>query len=166
MPFKDLDELLVARKQLPIGGRLHDFPDRISAASGLVLLRLSQRAQADPDAAANADKIASELLDDAGWEALQTEVLGKPAEEFIADGLTGDHVSHVFKTLMTWHLHGQDAAEKAWEQVGNPPAPNRASRRATATSTRSRGSSSGTTTRKPGAKAKASPGRSSSATSG
>ena len=151
MGFKDLDELLVTRKQLPVRGRLLDFPDRISAGSGLVLLRISQRAKAHPDQAADAESIVAGLLDEAGWEALQTEVLGKPAEEFIADGLSGDETSHIFKTLMVWHLHGQEAAERAWEQVGNPQAPNRRTRRskAAATSSRARGSRAGSTTPTP-----------------
>lgn len=172
MPFQDLDELLGSpKKELPVRGALLTFPDRISAESGVVLLRVSQRAKADPEAAKDGDTILSDLLDADGWEALQTEVLGKPAEEFIADGLSGDEVSHIFKTLMTWHLYGQDAAEQAWATVGNPPAPNRSTRRASkapAKSNRARGSRDGSMTPAPGSAqvTAASPGLDSSSTGG
>lgn len=168
MAFKDLDELLGSpKKELPVRGTLLTFPERISAASGLVLLRVSQRAKADPEAAKDADALVADLLDEAGWEALQSEVLGRPAEEFIADGLSGDEVSHIFKTLMTWHLYGQDAAEAAWEQVGNPPAPNRSTRRASkapAKSSRARGSRAGSTPPESAPTVAASPGPTSSST--
>lgn len=164
MTFQDLDELLGSpKKELPIGGRMVTFPDRISKDTGLLLLRVSQRAKADPAAAENADTIVADLLDEAGWQAVQSEVLGRSPEELMAEGWSGDHLAHIFKTLITWHLYGRDTAEEAWSQVGNPPAPNRASRRATATTTRSRGSSSGTTAKK-AAPRKATPGRGSSAT--
>jgi hypothetical protein len=169
--FQDLDELLGSpKKELPVRGRLLSFPDRISAESGVVLLRVSQRAKSDPEQAKDADAIVADLLTPEGWEALQAEVLGKPAEEFIADGLSGDEVAHIFKTLMTWHLYGQDAAEKAWVQVGNPPAPNRAARRASkapAKSNRTRGSHAGSQTpASASAPAAASPGPASSSSGG
>jgi hypothetical protein len=165
VPFKDIDELLGSpKKQLPVHGRLYDFPDRISAATGTVLLRISQRAQADPAAAEDADSIVADLLDDEGWVAVQEEILGRPALDFVAEGLTGDQVSHIFKTLMVWHLYGQEAAEKAWEMVGLPPAgaPNRAVRRSKgqAKSSQGRGSRGGSKTPAP-AEGKASRGKSS-----
>lgn len=165
MSFRDLDELLGRpAKELPIRGRVHTFPDRISAESGLVLLRLSQHVKADPDPTANAQAIASELLDEAGWVALQAEVLGRPAEEFIGEGLTGEEVAHVMRTLIVWHLHGLEAAEAAWEAVGNAQGPtNRQTRRskAAATSSPRRASPASSTTRAPRKRAPRSAGPSS-----
>ena len=135
MPFRDLDELLGSpAKELPIRGKLYAFPDRISAASGLVLLRVSQRAKADPAAAqADPQAIAGDLLDPAGWEALQAEVLGRSPEDLVAEGLNGDEVTHVFRTLVAWHVYGRENAEAAWESLGNPQGPtNRTERRSKA----------------------------------
>lgn len=153
MPFQDLDELLGSpKKELPVGGRLLTFPDRISAETGMVLLRISQRAKDNPEAAQDGDALVADLLDDDGWQAVQTEVMGRTPEEMLADGLMGDRAAHVFKTLIIWHVYGREAAEKAWSQVGNPPAPNRATRRASkapAKSNPGRGSRAGSTTPEP-----------------
>ena len=148
MPFRDLDELLGSpKKQLPIRGRLLDFPDRISKDTGLLLLRVQQRAKAS-DGDTDPATLVADLLDDEGWTALQAEVLGRSPEELIAEGLSGQEIAHIFQTLISWHLYGQDAAEAAWESVGNGPAPNRKTRRskAAAPSNRPRGSRAGSTT--------------------
>lgn len=152
MSFQDLDELLGSpKKELPIGGRLVTFPDRVSAETGVIMLRIAQIAKSDPAKALDADTIVSELLDDEGWARIQAEVLGgDPQTLMLEHNLTGDRLAHVFKTLMAWHLYGKEVAEKAWAEVGPPAAPNRATRRrkTPAKSSPARGSRGGSTTPK------------------
>lgn len=164
MSFKDFDEL-VARtpKRLPIGGRLYEFPDRISAETGKLLLVMQRQAQE-----LGADASPESLLRTAGISdeqilKVQAEMLGDTIDEMVANGV-GAAVGHAVKALTAWHLYGQEAAEQAWNSLGPTPAPNRAARRskATATSTRSRASTTGTSSRKPAKAAAARPGRNSS----
>lgn len=160
--FRDFDELVArAPKQLPIGGRLFDFPDRISAETGRLLLVMQRQAQE-----LGAEATPEDLLETAGLDAdtllqVQADLLGDALDEMVAQGV-GGAVGHVVKTLTVWHLYGQDAAEQVWNSLGPTPAPNRAARRskATATSTKRPASTAGTTSRAPAAAAR--PGRSSS----
>lgn len=162
MAFKDYS---VTRdiKRLPIGGQVFEFPDRISAQSGEVLLRVQAAAQdlsseADPVDVLEAANIATDKLMQA-----QAEMLGDGHAALIAAGL-GAAVEHVVQTLTAWHVFGQVAAERAWNGLGPTTAPNRAARRskATAPSNRAQASTGGTTSRAKPAKAPARRGGSSS----
>lgn len=151
MSFKDFDEL-VARtpKRLPIGGRMYDFPDRISAESGKLLLVMQRMGQElGPDVEPQA-LLAAAGLDDDRVMALQAEMLGGCFDEMVEHGV-GAAVGHVIKALTAWHLYGQEAAERAWNSLGPTTAPNRAARRQSATgkSTKSPASTTGTSSRKP-----------------
>lgn len=160
MAFKDLDELLSDEpKRLPVGGKVMEFPGRLNAAQGLMLLRLSRSAR---DAKAeDADKIAQAVGTEEQWADLERAVLGKPSEDFLEDGLTQVKVQHIFQTLMAWHLHGQEVAEQVWD----PPAPaNRAAKRSAGKDRRTSTASPASSTPKKTTRPKASAGTSSSST--
>lgn len=127
MGFQDLEELIpLSKKRLPIGGgREHEFPDRISAESGALLLLIQKTARERTDLGGDLTAILKALnVDDAHADRLMEDVLGMPAAELLAMvSMNGDRMLHIFKTLMVWHLAGQEAAEEAWSQVGNPKAP-------------------------------------------
>jgi hypothetical protein len=152
MPFRDLDEFLVVPTfDLPIRGKTYRFPGTISAKAGLMLQRLELTA-ARAKGVEDAQKQALDELDPEQPIDLNHEVMGDVRAEMVADGLSQAHVQHTFMTLLIWHLHGQDAAERVWErkQPGEAPAPSRAARRAssgTGKSTRTPASTSGTRTR-------------------
>lgn len=148
-------------KRLPIDGHVFEFPDRISAEAGEVLLRVHNAAV---DAGENADP--ERVFEAAGIDPAQVhqahaELLGDAHAELIAEGLSGA-LERVVQTLTAWHVFGQKAAESAWNGLGPTTPPNRAARRqsATARSTRLRASTTGTSSRKP-SRAAARPGESS-----
>lgn len=154
MPFDDLDDFLVVQPiRLPIRGKTYEFPGSISARTGLMLQRLTAEADKVRDGSTEPTDLAAEVLNDEEEIDLRAEVLGDTERQMAADGLSTAHVRHVFQTLLVWHMAGQEAAEKAWHTLGEAQAPNRAERRAaskdSASTTRSRASTSGTTTRRP-----------------
>lgn len=157
MPFRDLDEFLVVPTfDLPIRGKTYRFPGTISAKAGLMLQRLELTA-AKADGVEDAQQQALAELDPEQPIDLDREVMGDVRAEMVADGLTQAHIQHTFMTLLIWHLHGQEAAERVWErkQPGEAPAPNRAARRGssgTARSTKPLASTSGTRTPKASSK--------------
>ena len=129
MGFKDLKELLTDEpKRLPVGGKMIEFPGRISAEAGLTLLTLSRTLEQIEPGESREEVAARVDLPDDEWNALVVAVLGKMPQEFIADGLSPEEALYCFQALMAWHLYGQDAAEQAWD----PPKPNRAQKRAPA----------------------------------
>lgn len=154
MGFRDLDEFLTEQPiELPIRGKVYRFPGSIPARTGLLLQRLAAAAARAPEGTDQtaATEMAAEVLSDSEELDLRAEVMGDAEAEMADDGLSTAHTAHVFRTLMVWHMVGQGAAEKAWEQLGPPPAPNRAARRTvssvSATSTRSPASTTRTSTR-------------------
>lgn len=157
MSFRDLDDFLVVTPiKLPIKGKDYQFPGSISARSGLLLQRIAaaaERAKADIlDGKTSTLDLAAEVLNDEEETDLRSEVMGGTEQLMADDGLTTAHTTHVFRTLLTWHMAGPEAAAVAWERQGEAPAPNRATRRASkgsASTTRKRASTSGTTTRAP-----------------
>ncbi len=174
MGFRDLDEFLVVTPiELPIGGKTYQFPGSVSAHTGLVLQRILSAAEdASEDLRAGrvtGTEIAEQiLLDDVQEGDIRAELMGDGEAQMAADGLSTAHTSHVFNTLLVWHTAGPEAAEAAWERLGEAPAPNRETRRqaskGSASTTRRPGSTTGTSTRAPAKAATARAGRSSSAT--
>jgi hypothetical protein len=156
--FRDLDEFLIDEPiRLPIRGKTYEFPGSIPARTGLLLQRLgaaAEKASASIKAGtANATELAAEVFSDSEETDLRAEMMGDTEQQMADDGLTTAHTTHVFRTLMVWHMAGEEAAMKAWEAVGPQPAPNRAARRASkasATTTRRPASTSGTSTPTPG----------------
>lgn len=153
--FADLDGILVVTPiRLPIRGKTYEFPGTITARAGLLLHRMSiaaEKAQADVKAGkVKAADLAKEALSDGEEIDLRAEVMGDVEREMADDGLTSAHVHHVFQTLLVWHMAGEKAAEKAWVELGEVQAPNRAARRASkgsASTTKRPASTSGTSTR-------------------
>lgn len=152
MPFRDLDEFLVtAPIELPIRGKSYQFPGAISGRAGLLIRRLAEvadEARQARDEGRVVDETAQVLSEDDEVD-LRAELLGDGEREMVDDGLSTAHIAHVFQTLMVWHLAGPEAAEQAWERMAvDPPKPNRQERRSasagSATSTRQRASTSGT----------------------
>lgn len=147
MAFRDLDEFLeVEPLVLPIRGKEYKFPGEISARAWLLVQRLGERyerARRDKEAGREPDPD-EEVLSDGDESMLRAEMFGDVEEEMTADGLTSAHMKRVFLTLIAFHLSGVEAAEAVWNNVGEAPAPNRATRRkAQAKSTPSRGSRAG-----------------------
>lgn len=127
MSFKDFDELVApAPKALPIGGKWYEFPAKVPAATGLLMLKVHRHQ--------GVAKTVDELMDAAGitpehLAQITDDVLGDTLAELVADG-KGGAVARALQALTAWHLYGQDAAEAAWNRVGPTAAPNRTARRA------------------------------------
>lgn len=162
-PFKDLREFFDGSLRLPIGGKTYVIPP-ISATDGLWAQALLNTAvAASAGAKVNVD---ATLLDDDDERGLYARMLGPVYDELLADNQDWPTVQRVGVTAYLFFTVGEEPAVKYWEEgPGNVQAPNRATKRAAARSTRSRGSASGTTTpaSKPTA-AKRTPGAKSSRT--
>jgi len=152
MAFRDLDEFLTVEPLvLPIGGKEYAFPGDVCGESWLILQRVGQQVRFDDDL----DDVAISSNQETAFKA---EMFGPARDEMIADGCTGAQLDAVFRTLLAYHLSDRSiaVAESVWNAQGQPPeveAPNRAARRsqstkATAKSTRLRGSTPGTTSAK------------------
>lgn len=164
MAFRDLTDVLGATpaKVLPIHGKMIEFPGRVSARAGMLLLaiqRAAQEQQAElgeilPDQVVVA-AVGLDGADEAG-KYLEAEMLGDSRGELDALGVVGVERDRILATLTVWHLSGQDAAEAVWE--GKDPAPKaskpkagRASKMAGGAGVRSRaagGASSGSRSRR------------------
>lgn len=159
MAFRDLDEFLVVPPLvLPIGGKRYEFPGEISARNWLRLQRLFGQAQlVNEGGELDLDE---EVVSRSEQRELEAEMYGDAEARMVADGCTGSQVKAVLMTVTQFYLEGREAAELVWESQGEAPAPSREARRhATTKSTRSRGSTVGSTTPR---KRKASAGKNSS----
>ena len=133
MAFKDLDEVLspVEPLVLPRRGKDYSFPGEISADTWLKVQRLGARAvraAKDPNY-----KPSDEAVSDVDQDTLLSELCGPALDEMTADGFTNLELSAVLGTLIAFHFSGREQAEAIWNNSGNPPAPNRATRRKAAT---------------------------------
>ncbi|MFJ6052302.1 hypothetical protein [Streptomyces sp. NPDC092307] len=147
MAFEDLGELLDESIELPVGGRLYTVPAP-SAEIGLRTQALIHAAAV----AADGGRADEQVLGDAAERNLYRDVLGPAHDEMIADGVMWPTLKHAAITAMVWIAQDKAAAERYWAAAGDPSrlAPNRAARRSqsgAASSTPSRGSTSGTSTR-------------------
>lgn len=147
MAFQALAELLDESLQLPIGETVYTVP----APSAEVGLRTQAIVNAAA-AAADGGHVDEEILSDAAERDLYRDVLGTAYDDLLAAGVSWPVLKHCAITAMVWIAQDRGAAETYWNAGGDPSrlAPNRAARRArsgAASSTRSRGSSSGTSTR-------------------
>ncbi|MCT9090587.1 hypothetical protein N4G70_17240 [Streptomyces sp. ASQP_92] len=146
MAFEALDELLVESLPLPIGGTLYTVPAP-TAEVGLRTQALINAAAV----AADGGKVDEQVLGDAAERDLYRDVLGTAHDQMVADGVPWPALKHAALTSMVWIAQDKGAAERFWNAAGDPSrlAPNRAARRQSdaASTTRSRGSSSGTSTR-------------------
>lgn len=63
----------------------------------------------------------------------QQHLLGAVYDELVADGVEGPFIDYCAWTVLTWIVHGEEAAQAFWESGGRPEArrpSNRAERRA------------------------------------
>ncbi len=155
--FRDLDEFLTVEPiELPIGGKVYEFPGEVSARAGLLLQRIGSMVltvaatEGDPAAAGAAlSERDRELLSDGEEMDLRAELFGDAEADMIADGLTSAQIRHVFMTLVVWHAFSEDAAVAVWEGKAASPEPaNRAERRASKATTGRSGAGASTTKRR------------------
>lgn len=136
--LKALDEFFDDSLTLPINGKEYTVPPP-SAETGLLCQRVMQAGVA----AANGKKADLSNLDDEQELDLYKRCLGTAHEQLIADGVSWPVIKHAGVTAFLWIAADSDTAGKYWESAGSDdpeaPAPNRATRRAAASSTRSRG---------------------------
>ncbi|WP_433426353.1 DUF7426 family protein (plasmid) [Microtetraspora malaysiensis] len=151
--IRDLDEFFDDTFKLPVGGKTYVIPAP-DAETGLLCQRLMHAGlDANAGREVNSDGIndlASAVLDDDQERDLYQRILGPVYDELFADGVSWPRIQHVGMTALVWVAAGREPAIKYWESggAGEAPAPNRATRRATAAaakSTRSRGSATTTT---------------------
>jgi len=147
--FAALDELLDEALELPVGEKVYRIPSP-PAEDGLRIERITTLAArivaggADPE---------TEALDDQEELDLYRLCLGPVYDELREDGVSWAVFRHVALTAMFWITADRETAEAYWSSGGDPSrvAPNRAARRrqgssgsAAGSTTRSRGSTSGT----------------------
>ncbi|NRQ31277.1 hypothetical protein HII36_05420 [Nonomuraea sp. NN258] len=152
--FQDLDDFFDDSLPLPVGGKWYRVPAP-DAEVGLLCQRLMHAGLAAEQGQAVDDPKLTELvevvLNDEEERDLYQRILGPTWDELRADGVSWPKIQHVGATALVWIAAGKDAAAKVWASggtTGEAPAPNRATRRATAAaakSTRSRGSATTTT---------------------
>lgn len=147
MAFEALGELLDESLELPIAGRLYTVPAP-SAETGLRTQAIVHAAAV----AADGGRVDDQVLGDAAERDLYAELLGPAHEQMVADAVPWPALKHAAITAMVWVAQDKAAAERYWNAAGDPSrlAPNRAARRSpsgAASSTKSRGSTSGTSTR-------------------
>lgn len=123
--FKDLSEFFeIKPKQLPILGKVYDFPGAISGKTGVLLHAMTaqvEAAKAAIDAGGDPDMLDTTILDDVGEEALRRELFGDAEQQMIDDGVPQPYIEHALKTLTVWHQFGEAVARAVWEDVDGGP---------------------------------------------
>ena len=129
MSFKDLADFFDPTLPLLIGGKTYTVPSP-SAATGLFVQQVMGVA-ADVQAGNEVDdqSLQSLTLDDAEEKNLYKRLLGPVYDEFVADGLSWEHIKHAGITCIVWVMQDRDSAEAFWN-TGGKPAPK--ARKATA----------------------------------
>ncbi|WP_171074152.1 DUF7426 family protein [Nonomuraea basaltis] len=149
MTFKDLDEFFDPTLKLPVGGKTYVIPPP-SGEVGLLCQRLMHAglaAQTGQDVDEEGlTKLAEAVLDDDQEKDLYRRILGPVWDELFTDKVLWPKIQHVGQTALIWVAAGLEAAAKHWESgpEGEAQAPTRTAASA-ATSTRARGSATGTT---------------------
>ncbi|MER6505900.1 hypothetical protein ABT158_03765 [Nonomuraea sp. NPDC001636] len=138
--FRDLDEFFDDSLPLPIGGKTYRVPPA-DAETGL----FCQRLMTAGIAAANGTQVDAAQLDDQGETDLYRRVLGTAYDEMIADRVSWPRIKHAGITAFLWIAGDTDTAAKYWDAGPEPDAPETGA----ATSTPSRGSTSGTSRTRP-----------------
>jgi hypothetical protein len=168
MTFRDLDEfLVVSPKVLTIRGTRYEFPGEVSGRIWLQLQSISNAMQQAQRAALAGREFDpdQEALSDTNEAEMMREMFGGVEEQMVADGCSSVELTAVFRTLLAWHLSGEEAAEAVWNAQGEAPAPNREERRSTPPAKASRrGSSHASSNAKHVTVASAAPGATSSDT--
>lgn len=129
---------------LPVRGKEYSFPPDIPLDTGLTITRLREEVnkftlavlanqQPNPNA---------ELLDDASEAKLILDLIGPETwAQMQTDGLTWADAEQVGRTLIAWHLYGEDRARAVWSggedgppAQGSSSAPRTTSQRGSTTS--------------------------------
>ncbi|WP_406200164.1 hypothetical protein OG331_25255 [Streptomyces sp. NBC_01017] len=153
--FEALGDFLDDYLELPVlteGGQTRVY--RIPSPSARAGLRVEQITKMAAKLFLNGTEPDAEVLDDDEERDLYRLLLGPVHDEIAAD-LSWTRFRHVAMTTMVWVLNDRETAAKFWASGGDPSllAPNRAARRQqrsprsesdAASTTRSRGSTSGT----------------------
>lgn len=142
--LKALDEFFDDTLTLPVGGKEYTVPAP-SAGTGLLCQRLMQAGVAAANGKETDLTDLAELDDDQETD-LYKRCLGPVYDQLLADKVTWPRIKHCGVTAFLWIAVDLDAAMKFWDAGGNPEAlaPNRAASEAAASTTRPRGSTSGT----------------------
>ena len=146
MAFKNYNDFPAPKPiRIPIGEKIYSFPGTISGRAWMLIEKMASYLDQAKLAELRGEKYDPEMeaLDDLEYADINAEVFGDTKQELVADGVTSDCLKRLFYTLITYHMHGKEAAERMWNQ-GEAIAPNRAQRRAK-TSPGSRGSQGGST---------------------
>ncbi|WP_433235539.1 DUF7426 family protein [Streptosporangium sp. CA-135522] len=143
--LKALDEFLDTTLTLPVGGKEYTVPAP-SAETGLLCQKLMHAGVA----AANGKETDLADLDDVEEFNLYKRCLGPVHEELLADKISWPVIKLCGVTAFLWIAADLDTATRYWESGGNPeaPAPDQTTSSAAASSTWSRGSTSGTNPRR------------------
>lgn len=150
MAFKDLREFVdKASIDLPIDGTVYTVYD-VDAETGLWAQSVLEVGAA---AYNGQDLDGAELLDDDAERGVYQRLLAGTFDQMCADGVAWNDIKHASITALVWITVDEESATRYWESGGTPgeaqarPAPNRASRRASAAvvkKTRKPASTSGT----------------------
>ncbi|MEU5838773.1 hypothetical protein ABZ820_34630 [Streptomyces diacarni] len=148
--FEAPDELFDEALELPVKGRVYRVPSP-SAEDGLRVQRMAGVA-AQVAAGAEPSESDTKVFSDDDERDLYAMCLGPAYDDMVADGVDWAWIKHAGLTAMMWITADLETAQHYWAAAGDPSqaAPNREARRAgrassgTATSTRRRGSTSGT----------------------
>ncbi|MDP9843250.1 DUF7426 family protein [Streptosporangium lutulentum] len=151
--LKALDAFLDTTLTLPIGGKEYTIPAP-SAETGLLCQRLMQAGVA----AANGKQADLADLDDGEELDLYQRCLGPVHGELLADKVSWPVIKLAGVTAFLWIAADLDTATRYWESGGSPEAqaPDPATSSAAASTTKSRGSTSGTNPRQKASRGKAS----------
>lgn len=171
MAFEDLgDWAELGGLKLPIGGKVYSVPP-VDAELGP---RLQVVVAAGIDVARGNDVGDDDrkVLDDLGEQQLYKDILGPVYDEMVADKVPWPALKHAAMTVMIDSATDRETAERFWQNLGKPPAPEskkpadrRAPKNPKATATRTRkASTAGTTRARKTAAAKAPRGSRSSST--
>lgn len=114
MTFRDLTEVLGSEpKVLPIRGTDVEFPGRISARTGTLLLKLQEEVEAGNDVVD--DLVASGIITAEDAIEIEDDLLGDGRRVLDEMGVVGQMRQRVVETLTAWHLGGEEAAIGVWE---------------------------------------------------
>lgn len=143
--LKALGEFLDTTLTLPVNGKEYVVPAP-SAETGLLCQKLMQAGVA----AANGKEADLADLDDGEELDLYKRCLGSVHDELLTDKISWPVIKHCGVTAFLWIAADLDTATRYWESGGNPEAqaPDQTASKAAASSTRSRGSTSGTNPRR------------------
>lgn len=128
MAFKDFGDPRRAKPiVLPIRGRDYTFPGSGDIAAS-TWLKLQDFGELTASAAvAKRDgkdvELDAELLTELDQRQLMRELCGDELQRMLDDGVSGNELRSVLKTLMAAHMFSEELAEMVWNQQGEAEGP-------------------------------------------